>query len=192
MRRKYYLYSGLLAILAEWAGFVLIAYFHHLDLNKALSVNTVASWPLPLIFGITLTLAGLGYGLFSVALKPYAHSIIYVGITAGVAFAFTGWTPYTGYGGVGDLVHQAFSYVALAGYITMVWLLRSHPKRQIRLASKIIVGLMLAIIALAPVSNYVWHQGFGYLQIAIVGLFQSWVVLVVWQERKLTAMDKIA
>lgn len=191
MRKKYYLYSGLVAVVIEWVGLLLIVtYLHRLDPDKALSTNTVAPWPVPIIFGLTLTLAGVGYALFSLALRSYSRYLPYVGVAAGTAFAVTGWTPYTGNGGPQDILHQVFSYLALIGYVIMIWLLRAHPRRQISLVSQIIVGLIFAIILLSLISNYLGNPYFAYLQIAIVGLVQAWTVLVVWHERRPSEMDK--
>ncbi len=188
MRKNQYLYFGLVTVVAEWVGLVLgYAYLHRLDPNKALSTATVAPAPLPLIFGLTLTVAGVTYAIFSLALRPYSRWIPYYAIIAGIAFSIAGWTRYTGYGGTQDVVHQISSYIALFGYLAMIWLLRSHPKRHISVASKTVTGVIVGALGLAVLTNYVFHQYFAYVQLLILISIQTWTVLVVWHERKINS-----
>ncbi len=190
MRKNQYLYFGLVTIVVEWLGLTIgWAYMHHLDPNKALSTASVAPHPLPLIFGLTLTTVAITYAIFAMALRSYSKWIPVYAVLAGVGFCVAGWAPYSGYGGAMDVIHQVGSYVALVGYLIMIWLLRSHPKRHISIASKTVVAIILAAGGLVILTNYVFHRYFAYVQLLILFSIQSWTVLVVWHERKLTPVD---
>lgn len=189
-RNKVFLYSGLITVAVEWLGLLTsLAYTHRLDPNKALSTSTQAPWPVPLIFGLTLTIAGLSYAIFSFALKPYSKWIPFWAIVAGFAFMMTGWTPYSGYGGRADLIHQFFSYVALMGYVIMIWLLRAHPRRHIRVSSTTVACLIIGATGFAAISHFALGRYFAYAQLLILLLIQTWTVYVIWNERKRFLVD---
>lgn len=193
MLKNKYLYFGLATVIVEWAGLALgFLYWRHFNPDLALSTATVQSSPLPQIFALTLITAGITYTVFSLALRSYSRLIPYFAALAGLAFALTGITKYTGYGGFQDVVHQICSYAALAGYVAIIWLLRVHPKRHIQVASQVVVGIIVGAIGVAILSNYVFHRYFALVQLLVLFSIQTWTVLVVWHERTPAPVDKLA
>lgn len=184
MKQKHLLYFGPITILIEWTALIIASfYFHAFHPNQALSEITAAAWPLPFIFGLTLTVASITYFLFALALRSYSKLIPYFALIAGIAFALAGWIPYHGHGGTTDLFHNLCSYTAGFGYTAIVWLLRKHPSRKVSLMSTIIFSLAVTSIALAFITLFVVHKYVAYIQLLIMVLLQTWALIVTFYER---------
>jgi len=174
------MYFGVVTVFIEWVGSVLLLIKSGgLDLNKPISVVTVAKQPLPLIFGLTLSLAGLTYFLFTLSLRSISESIPKVGLISGIAFALTGWVPYRGDGQVADIIHNLAVYVAVAGYGYIVWSMRKHHIGLIQHASTVAGVLFLAATIAAFVGLFVFHRYVAVAQIAILAVAQAWTMLVI-------------
>lgn len=189
MSRKNFLYFGIATVVVEWIGLVLGFLIEPFNPNMAISTASVGIQPLPIVFGVTLSIAGLTYYLFSLALRPYSRWIHYYAMVAGIAFALTGWLPYTGTSGLADVPHQLCSYVALVGYIAVIWALRQHPKSHIAVTSRAIAWLIIGMIIMSVLSDYFDQKYFAITEILILVLIQTWTVFVVWHERRALHLD---
>lgn len=183
LEKHHLLYFGPLTVLIEWVALILgLLYLHHFDLNNAISSVTTASWPLPLLFGGTLTIVAVTYSLFAVSLRSYSRHIPVVAIIAGIAFIITGWVPYTGTDGVNNIVHNTASFVAVVGYIAIIWLLRDHPKKRVSQTTRLTYKLLLVGICAASISMYATHRYIALMQLYLLFIIQAWTVFIVWHE----------
>lgn len=183
--KHHLLWFGPLTVLIEWIALIIgIIYLKGFDSNNAISSITVAAPPFPVIFGVTLTTVAITYSLFSVPLRQYSKYVPIAATVAGIAFIITGWTPYTGTDGVNNVVHNLASFVAVCGYVVVVWLLREHPKRRISQASKLAYKLMLLGVIAAALGIYATQKYIALAQLSILFVIQVWTVFIVWHEWK--------
>jgi hypothetical protein len=179
------LYFGPITLVIEWCGILLgIHYLASYNTNKAISTVSTAQSPLPLIFGLTLTTVGITYFLFGLSLKHISRRIPYTAFIAGIAFTLTGWIPYTGNGGTGDLAHNLFNCIAVAGYIAMIWFLREHPLEPISKASQYFFYMLVVTSFTALISLYILHRFVTYAQLTLLVLIQIWTLVVVWHTKR--------
>ena len=188
MNKRFLLYCGPLTVLIEWIG-LLLGKLLAKDFNydAALSTLTHAAQPLPLIFGVTLTLIGITYFLFSLALANISKLIPIAGGIAGAMFALAGWVPYTGNGGWSDSVHNTCTYVATLGYAVMIWSVKKHPHQTMQRIS-VIALVALVLTAIWSFESVASKSLVAVSQLCMLFIFQLWTILVVWHSRKL---DKV-
>lgn len=184
LNRKYLLLFGPLTITIEWLGF-LICYrlARGLDLNVPLSLLTTAQPPLPTVFATILCLAAVSFFLFCLALKPYAKHIVPVALFASITLALTGFTRYTGLGGVGDLVHNLSIYSSLAAMGAIVWMMKKHPHEVISTVSGRVFVILLVFTVIVFLSINVLHRYVAYIQLLGLLLLQTWLMIIVWHSR---------
>lgn len=172
---------GPITLAVEWFGILLgIHYLGSYNTNLAISTVTTSPSPLPLVFGLTLTTVGVTYFLFGLSLKRVSNKVPIAAFIAGVAFTLTGWIPYSGHGGTSDIAHNAFNYIAIGGYISMIWLLRDHPLRPISKASRFFFFMLVGISLTAFISLFVLHRFIAYVQLTLLVAIQIWTLIVVW------------
>lgn len=179
LSHKQLLMFGPLTIIIEWVGFVVsYRYSQGLDFNNPISLLSVAKQPLPLIFSITLLLAGISFFIFSLALRSYSKNIIWVSLFASIMLSLTGWAKYSGQGGIGDLLHNIFIYSSLAAIGLIIWMMKKHPHKLVSTVSeKVFVFLMFASV-ITMVSIYV-HRFVALVQLLILFVLQFWVLIIV-------------
>ncbi len=184
--KHHLLYFGSITVLIEWIALIVgISYMNDFNPDNALSVATVAAQPLPTIFGIATTTVAITYSLFAIPLHAYDKRIPYLAVLAGIGFTATGWIPFTGQGGAVDTIHNISSFVAVAGYTGIIWLLRKHPKAHVSKASTLAYRLLIVAVIISYINTYVVHRYIAYGQLYVLGLIQAWTVFIVWHERKL-------
>jgi len=185
LQKHHLLYFGPVAVLIEWIGLgVMWRYYPNFNPNNAISTITMAPAPWPQFFGVTLTLVGITYGLFTLPLRAYSPYVPLIGLIAGIAFVLTGWIPFSGNGGVVDVVHNISSLVAVVSYTAIIALMQKHPKQRISHASKTIYYLLLFGVVLSFASLYAVHRFVALIQLFLLALIQTWTIIVVWHELK--------
>ena len=183
--KKHLYIFGPLTVLVEWTGLLIgIQFAKDFDPNQAISSLSIAPQPLPIIFGTTITLAGLSYYIFSFALKEHTRNITTVAFISGVLLALTGWITYSGNGGVKDLLHNFSIYLAVGGYCTMIWMLRDHHNSRIRLATLSTLWLLLLVGCLAFYCLFISHKLESIAELTVLFLIQIWTLVIVWFSRK--------
>ena len=188
MNKRFFLYCGPLTVLIEWIGLLLGKLLaKDFNFNAALSTLTHAKQPLPIIFGVTLTLIGITYFLFSLALTNISRLVPFAGGVAGAMFALAGWVPYTGNGGWSDSIHNTCTYVATLGYALMIWSFKKHPQHALRRISAITL-FSLVLVTIWSFESVASKSLIAVSQLCMLFIFQLWTILVVWHSRKL---DKV-
>lgn len=183
-KRQLWLF-GPLTVLIEWAGLLIgMQYAKNFDPNKAISTLSVSPQPLPLIFGLTLNLAGLSYFIFSFALKEHSKNITTVAFISGGLLALTGWITYSGNGGIADIAHNLCICLAVGGYCTIIWMIRDHHDHRIRLATKSTLWILFAVGCLAFYSLFISHRFESFAELLTLFFIQVWTLIVVWLSRK--------
>ena len=183
--KRLLLYCGLLTVAIEWLGLLVASFYvRNFNPNTALSVIGSEPMPLPFIFGITFTLVGITYYLFSLSLKSYSEQIPKLAFIAGIAFIVVGWIPFKG-DSTTDVIHNLAAYIAMFGYIGMVWLLQAHPHKKVSEMSKNLFRLLILLIFVIISSLYFFHWYIAYLELLILFVIQCWTVFVIWFERRL-------
>lgn len=183
--KKHLWLFGPLTVLIEWIGLLIgMQYAKNFDPNKAISILSVAPQPFPLIFGLTLTLAGSSYFIFSFALKEHSKNITTVAFISGVLLALTGWIAYSGNGGIADMAHNLCIYLAVGGYCTMIWMIRDHHDHRIRLATRSTLWLLLLVGCLAFYSLFISHRLESVAELTVLFFIQVWTLVIVWLGRK--------
>lgn len=185
LSKKQLLYFGPLTIAIEWTGIILLSKINGFNLNEALSTVTTAPRPSPLIFGVTLTLASITYFIFSLSLKTVSSRVPHIALLSGIAFTLTGWIPYRGDGGTLDVLHSLCSYIAVVGYMYMIWTVRNHPVKPISKASMGIIWLLLLVILISFYSLFIAHRYIALIELLILFIIQAWTIIVVWHSREL-------
>lgn len=183
--KNHLLWFGPVTIVVEWVALLIgVIWLKEFDTNNAISAVTVAVQPFPVIFGITLTIIAITYTLFSLPLRQYSKNVPVVAVFAGLAFIITGWTPYTGIEGVGNIIHNTASFIAACGYIAIIWLLRKHPKKHVSSASKMAYKLTIIGVLLVVVGVFITHKYVSLAQLLVLFIIQIWTVYIVWHERR--------
>ncbi len=182
---KSLLLFGPVTLLLEWTGILIGSYYAKgFNPNRAISTLSTASQPLPFIFGITLTLAGFTYFLFSLALADHDRRIPVIGAIAGLLFAFTGWLPYSGNGGITDILHNVTIYASVTGYIAMIWLARGHNNHKIHKLTVWSLRIIVAASIIALVSMLLVGKYEAIAELLVLVTIQVWTMLVVWHSRQ--------
>lgn len=184
LNRKTLLLFGPITLVIEWTGLVVGSmYAKGFDTNRALSTLSTASEPLPFIFGMTLTLAGFTYFLFSLALADHDKKIPVLGAISGILFALTGWLPYSGDGGAFDILHNAAIYASVTGYVAMIWLVRGHDNHKIHKLTVRSIRVIVAATVIALVSMLVIGKYEAIAELLVLVTIQVWTILLVWHSR---------
>lgn len=184
LNRKTLLLFGPITLVIEWTGLVVGSmYAKGFDTNRALSTLSTASEPLPFIFGMTLTLAGFTYFLFSLALADHDKKIPVLGAISGILFALTGWLPYSGDGGTFDILHNAAIYASVTGYVAMIWLVRGHDNHKVHKLTVRSIRVIVAATVIALVSMLVIGKYEAIAELLVLITIQVWTILLVWHSR---------
>lgn len=185
LQNRQLLYFGPIAVCIEWFAILLaLNYKQEFNPHHALSTATTSAQPLPLVFGVTLSVVAVTYALFAFALRSYSRYIPLLGFISAISFTLTGWIPYTGTGGTHDILHNICSFISVACYIGIVWQLSKHPKKHIRNASTVSSSLLVLGVILSFISMYAIHQYIAFVQLHLLFIIQCWTVFIVWHERK--------
>lgn len=185
LQNRQLLYFGSLAVCIEWFAIAMaLSYKQEFNPNHALSTATTSAQPLPLVFGVTLSAVAVTYALFALSLRTYSRNIPLLGFISAISFTLTGWIPYTGTGGTHDVLHNVCSFISVACYIGIVWLLTKHPKKHIRHASAVSSSLLILGVILSFISMYAIHRYIAFVQLYLLFIIQCWTVFIVWHERK--------
>ncbi len=183
--QKTLLMFGPLTIFVELAGLALaIHYIKKFNPDIALSLLSVAPRPLPLIFGLTLTLAGVFYFIFSFVLRPYAKNIPIIAFVSGLMLSLTGWISFSHNGSTRDILHNICIYTALIGYSSMIWLMKKHPVKAVQQISNITFYLLMISILWASVCILVLNRYIAIAQLVVLLIMQIWTIVLVWHTRK--------
>lgn len=185
LSQKALLLFGPLTVLVEIMGLMLsLHYLKKFNPDTALSMYSVAPRPLPLIFGLTLTLAGILYFIFSLALRPYSKNIPIIALFSGIMISLTGWISFSHNGSTRDILHNFCIYVALAGYSSMIWLMKKHPVRAIQRISSITFYLLFVSILWASVCILILNRYIAIAQLLVLLIMQLWTIVIAWHTKK--------
>lgn len=184
LRSNRLLYFGIATVAIEWLGLLLgIILANGLNIDQPISAYSTADQPLPLIYGITLTLAAITYFLFTVPLVPYAKHVALTAGVAGTAWILTAWSPYKT-GGLDSGFHTFFSFVAAFAYLLVVWQLRTHPFKKIGDASVFFSALILIGMIGTILTVFINHRFSALAQLIVLIAIQTWTIYTVWHTKK--------
>lgn len=171
---------GPITLLIEWIGFFLILVLSTgLDPNEALSMATTSSQPLPLIFGLTLTMASITYWLFSFSLTNGKFSLIpKIVFLAGITFILTGWVPYDGGSSVTNIIHNTLISISVILYTYFIYLTGHNTNQKVAKLAKPFVFLMIVSMVLSFICVHVLSLGALYAQLFTVVVCHAWTLLV--------------
>lgn len=182
--RKHLLYFGPLTVIIEWLG--ILAGFHYakdFNLDSALSTLASAPNPLPIIFSLTLLLAGMSYFIFSFSLRFYSKRIPVLAFASGLLLALTGLITYTGQGGLQDILHNLCIYLSISGYAAIIWAMKKHPMQAVKRVSAFAFWVMLLSVVLAFICLFIINRYAALAELLILVIIQAWTIVIVWHDK---------
>ena len=179
-RDKLILLCAPLTVLIEWTTFLIVINTYPFDFNHPFSAIPYDYPSMSVLFGLTLSLAGLSFAVFTLALRPYWKDVFRFSLICAILMILAGWAQYNPNGGFWHTVHAGSANLFGAGYLFIMFQIAQRSRGVLQQASRIFLAIATLCLVGVILTTNVFHANAGRFQFVMLLTAQAWALFTAY------------